>query len=280
MTRHGPPLRPPERRPLAQRDPDSAPLAGADATAPTDLSARVFSPRELAEARRREPFRNAREAGFPEDLLRRLGEALDAHGADQKHRFVTFARTPDAPLHASESRLCGSLVRAGREHAARVGVWAVYVPRGQRAASAEVMDPLGIHWLHATGFASRTIMDLYGVSATRLFAILRGQPRPHRKVRQIRDARGHAEAHAAGHAWLARHQPEALPEGTAGPDHARVARCGHALLQFRQHFGRDPRRPSGRSPTDEPGPSAPDGRTEPRAPEVPTASGPTRRTKA
>jgi hypothetical protein len=192
-----------------------------------------------AEARRRAPFRNGVEAGFPESLIRAMSEALDNHGDDPKLRFITFARTPHARLNASESRLSVTCVRAGREHAAQLGVWCVYVPRTQRHAR-RVIDVAGIHWLHAAGYASRSIMDVYGLSATRLFALLRGQPRPNGRVRQIRDATSHAEAHAAGLAWLERHGR--LPEALTPPDRARVARCGHALLAFREHFGREPRR--------------------------------------
>jgi hypothetical protein len=218
-------LRPPDRAPRnANRDGRSTALCRSDLT---------------AEAKRRAPFRNGLEAGFPEPLVRLMGEQLDAHGPDPKLRFVTFARSVDAALHASEARLSAAAVREAREHAARLGVWCVYVPRTARS-SRGVIDAAGIHWLHASGFASRAIMDLYGLSATRLFALLRGQPRPTARVRQIRDAAGHAEAHAAGVAWLRRHGHDG--EASSPSERARVARCGHALLAFREHFGREPRR--------------------------------------
>jgi hypothetical protein len=205
---------------------------------PASAAVRVAA--ATADAKRRLPFRNALEAGFPEPLLRAIGDMLEAHGSDPKLRFITFARAPEAPLRASEARLSHATVREARDHAARLGVWSVYIPRPLRG-SRPVIDHAGIHWLHGAGFASRTIMDLYGLSATRLFALLRGQPRPTHRVRQIRDASGHAEAHAVGLGWFERHGRTSPPDASA-TERARVARCGHALMRFREHFGREPRR--------------------------------------
>ena len=64
-----------------------------------------------AEARRRAPFRNGVEAGFPESLIRAMSEALDNHGDDPKLRFITFARMS---MGGCSDRVGGSQTDRGR----------------------------------------------------------------------------------------------------------------------------------------------------------------------
>lgn len=195
-------------------------------------------------------FKSAIEMGFDIELVREIGAALNRLGTDPKLRFVTFSKVKSAPFNMSEQRLPARLVKRGREQSEALGVYTVYFPRSIRHA-ALIVDDEGVRWFREQGWAIRTMADVFSVSTTLLYKSFGSVKPVVRLVEQVRNADEHTEEYRTGIDWL---YGRALPQqklGSApltllelnellGP--GRIARCGAAVMAFREHFGRDPLR--------------------------------------
>lgn len=188
-------------------------------------------------------FVNAVELGFPLDLVEKVSACLDKFGKSTGFRLVTFQAEPNAVPNKSEARLTTKALNACRAMVKKLDHRLVYFPRGIRLA-VDVIDDVGVKWFRSQGVSTRTMMDIYGVSAPVLYRYVQDAPTADKRLPQIRNVEAHPEEFAVGLRWVKQVEGANTEAETAKAvekySPSRVARMGAALMLFRKHFKREP----------------------------------------
>jgi len=193
-------------------------------------------------------FVNALEIGFPQDLVDKVGDCLTKLGDRTGFRHVTFQLDPTAPANRSESRLSLKVLAACRKQVALLGQRQVYFPRSSVAAT-DVIDDAGVKYLRAQGVSTRTMMDIYDVSAPILYRYLQAAPPAAHRLAQVRHVEHHQAEFDVGLAYLRGAEGTTNTGAAADAEIAgliekysagRICRMGQALDLFRRGLKRDP----------------------------------------